>query len=576
MTREVLMFSLALSSLAAQPALMPVVQGPLRVAGNRLVDATGASITLRGTEAPGDLPLAYAGTMFSTIRQRFNLNTVRLPVSVERALRDPEYLPRIAELVRRANRLELFVILGAEGERPTQSTVAFWKLCARRFVDVPRVAFDLFTEPDPRWVPGHRAGVRTATDWNFWLRGGASSTGEPLVGMEELAAAVRSTGATQPILAMLFDDDLLAEGFGEAWMLRDANVIYEVCPNNRAHATDAARDRAFGNLARRVPVFAMGWDPELDQDSVNCHALPESPREVAALIRSQMTYFDAREISWSASSFTPGKLIHGLEAMEPTEIDRPPACRPDAEAVNGAGLEVQLHRWSMTRDNFITVGAGAGSIEIPQGGIAIGYAEVTTDPVLANEWPLPTSLGGVRVRITDAQGTERWAPLFYAGVGSVNFLVDAATAPGLARLDLVRLDGRPEMTGQVIVSAVAPGFFTATMNARGPVLGEWTAGDTTAHLSACDEAGCRSLPVQLVDGQARVRMPATGFRQATRIRALIGEIPVQVLRAGFRADDDYNDVVELLLDHRLAGAGEQDLIVFADDRAANVVRIRVQ
>ncbi len=339
------------------------------------------------------------------------------------------------------------------------------------------------------------------------------------------------------ILAMLFDDDLLGEGFGDPWLLKDPNIAYEVCPNNRAHATDAARDRAFGRLATRVPLFAMDWDPELAEDSPDCHALPRDPKAVSALIRSQMTYFDAHQISWSASSFTPGKLIYSLDSMEPTEITLPPACGPQGAAVNGAGMDVQLHRWGMTRENFITVGAGAGSIEIPQGGIAIGYAEITDHPEAANESPLPTTLGGVRVRITDAAGVERWAPLFYAGIGSVNFLIDPETAVGTARLELVRTDGRPTMEGSVIVSRIAPGFFTATMNARGPVIGQATIDDQVTPLSECDAAGCRTLPVT----GTKVRLFGTGFRQAGEVRALVGNLPVKIVSYGPQVDYSYND-----------------------------------
>lgn len=555
--------------LTGQTSLLPVVKGPLRVAGNQLIDATGSPFTLRGTAVPKDLPLAYAGTMFSTIRQRFNMNSVRVPVNVDAALDDPAYLPRIAELVHRANRLELLVILGAEDDLPTQRTIDFWKRCAAYFRDNPHVVFDLFSEPDARWVPNHRDGVRTAAEWDFWLTGGMSANNDRLVGMQALADAVRGTGATQVILAMLFDDDLLAEGFGEPWLLRDLNTVYEVCPNNRAHSTDATRDRAFGRLARRVPVFAMDWDPQLHEDSINCHSLPRDPQAVAALIRSQMTYFDANQISWSASSFSPGKLIHSLHSMEPTEINLTPACAPNGP-FNGAGLEVQLHRWSMTRENFITVGAGAGSIEIPQGGIAIGYAEVTPDPVAANEWPLPTTLGGVRIRITDAGGIERWAPLFYAGIGSVNFLIDAETAVGMAHLELVRLDGRPLMAGSVIVARVAPGFFTATMNARGPVNGQDSAGQP---LSECGASGCRSVAVRVPQ---EVRVFGTGFRQATRIEATLGGTPIRVLRHGLRPENGYDDELVLDLPSGLRGSGEQDLIVIADDRVSNVVRLKIE
>ena len=51
--------------------------------GNQLIDSTGMAVTLQGTQAPKDIGLDYAGTMFSTIRQRWNMNAVRLPLSVD-------------------------------------------------------------------------------------------------------------------------------------------------------------------------------------------------------------------------------------------------------------------------------------------------------------------------------------------------------------------------------------------------------------------------------------------------------------------------------------------------------------
>ena len=136
--------------------------------------------------------------------------------------------------------------------------------------------------------------------------------------------------------------------------------------------------------------------------------MPQDSKGAGALIRSHLHYFDAHDISWSASSFTPGKLIFGLNSMEPTQLYKGIECGVAESPAQGIGLEVQLHQWNMTPDHLITVSAGAGAIEIPQGGIAIGYALITETPESATSWPLPTELGGVSVRITDAAGVERW------------------------------------------------------------------------------------------------------------------------------------------------------------------------
>jgi uncharacterized protein (TIGR03437 family) len=546
------------------------------------MDATGRELVLQGTEGPVDLGLDYAGTMFSTIRQRWNMNMVRLPISVERAERDAAYLPLVAEMVRRANQAELFVILVAfeEGaDLPTQRTLAFWSKWAAYFKDSPLVGFDLFGEPEPDDVPGYRPGWRSASDWNFWRNGGKDSEGRTIIGMQALAAAIRSTGARQPIIAMVYDDQPLAEGLDARWFLDDPNVIYEVCPMNRFHATDAARDRAFGFLAAQVPVMASNWDPELAEDAGECRSVPREGPALESLIRSHMEYFDARSISWSASSFTPGKLIHGLNAMEPTELGATNTCGA-AEPAQGVGITVQLHQWGMTKDNFVTVGAGAGSIEIPAGGIAIGYAVIVDTPALATTWPLPTELGGVSVRITDAAGVARLAPLLYAGTGSINFLIDENTADGLATTRLLR-NGSPgaEPEGFIVVSKVAPGFFSATMNARGPAVGVAVTRWFTQPLSECDDvATCRTIPIDVAaDGSTQVHMYGTGFRNSTDpLRATIGNHHVHIVGAGPQPDVSYNDRLVLQIGPELAGLGEEDLVFWAGSKVSNVVRIHLR
>ena len=566
--------ALAAEAAGAELRVRPKVEGGLRVAGHQLVDRTGRTILLQASQTPLDLPIAFAGTMFSTLRQRWNMNAVRLAVSVDRSERDAGYLLEVAEMVRRANQAELFVILAPreadEPPLPTMRTLAFWKKWAAFFRDWPLAGFALFSETNARGIPGHRPGIRREADWRAWQ-----------AAMQPVAEAIRATGARQPIFAMAFEDDLLLEGFAERWFLGVPDVVYEICPMSRAHATDAARDRAFGFLAGRVPLMAVGWDPELDRaGSEECVSMPRAPREAARVVRSHMEYFDAHAISWSASSFTPGKLIFSLVSMEPTELYKEVECGAAEHPAQGIGLEVQLHQWGMTAENLISVSAGAGAIEIAQGGIGIGYALVTATPEAASGWPLPAALGGVSLRITDAAGVARLAPLLYAGTGSINFLVDAATAPGLARTELVRASGEPGPAGSVVVSPVAPGLFSATMNARGPVVGVAVqkATGVATPLFVCGELpDCRTVPVELApDGSTELHLYGTGFRGASELRATIGGRHVHIAEAGPQPGVPYNDRLVLVLRPELAGMGEEDLVFWADSRVSNVVRVRLQ
>jgi hypothetical protein len=106
-------------------------------------------------EAAAQSIAAMNGVAFGVIRIRWNMNAVRLPVSVRAWRRDGgAYLDRVAAIVRRANDAELAVVLAAYQDAPANAastlglpnanTVAFWREWAARFRDNPRVIFSVF------------------------------------------------------------------------------------------------------------------------------------------------------------------------------------------------------------------------------------------------------------------------------------------------------------------------------------------------------------------------------------------------------------------------------------------------
>src|SRR6185295_4857246 len=57
--------------------------------------------------------------------------------------------------------------------------------------------------------------------------------------------------------------------------------------------------------------------------------------------------------------------------------------------------------------------------------------------ISADTTPLPTSLGGSMVRVTDSTGPIRLAPLFFVSPGQVNFQVPVKTAAGMATIAVI-------------------------------------------------------------------------------------------------------------------------------------------
>src|SRR5713101_1654535 len=141
-----------------QQELTPAPSGPFHVAGNRIVDSKGHPFLMRGTQLTEFHPQTadrdnragqdfgpHSSTTLSAIRLRFNMNTVRLPVDVTDATDTADtagYFDELAKVVRRANDVDLLVILAARepgAELPSRKSTEFWSHCAAYFKSYPNV-----------------------------------------------------------------------------------------------------------------------------------------------------------------------------------------------------------------------------------------------------------------------------------------------------------------------------------------------------------------------------------------------------------------------------------------------------
>lgn len=220
----VLVTALVASLLAAAPA-----GASLRVRGNELVDGPGRGhvVQLRGINRSG---LEYAciqgwgffdsphpdriddPAMIAAMKS-WDINVVRVPLNEDcwLGLRTRPgrggrpYRQIVARYVRALNAAHLYVILDlhwvapghtrATGQLPmadADHAPAFWRSVAATFKSDHELIFDLYNEP-------------YGIDWSCWRNGCRvpATAGKPAyqaAGMQSLVDAVRSTGATQPLL----------------------------------------------------------------------------------------------------------------------------------------------------------------------------------------------------------------------------------------------------------------------------------------------------------------------------------------------------------------------------------------
>jgi uncharacterized protein (TIGR03437 family) len=523
---------------------------------NRLVDSRGQAFLIRGTQLPEFRTLSsasrsgaaafgpHSATVFDTIRQRWNMNAVRLPLNLSDYGSDPKYLQSVGEVVRRANDLEVLVILAArdpDSAVPSERLVRFWRECSAFLRDSPQLIFELDS-------------------------GGG--------GMEKLIRAVRAGGAKQPVVV---------DG-SRVHLVDDANAIYLVSPTYSATRTDRDRDRQLGRLAARVPVLVSGLDPELARNSAECASLPGDPSEAEAVVGANLEYFDAHDISWVISEFRPGKLIGEYRNMFATSLESGWACGQPEDTPYGIGEVVQFHLLGGELRGLFAVSA-TGNFTVARGSVAIIYGGIFAEQDASGDLIAPaTELGRVSVRVADSQGVERKAGLLWvsAGWGQANFVVPPDCAPGPALVTVERWDGTAAST-RVTIADVAPGLWTAPGDGRGAVIG-FVDGRVDGHASTgtpiheCHSKGCSAVAIPFAaEASTLVRLLGTGFRYTpvlSDIQVTIGGTHVPVLALG----PDGNAGADRLIvgiPYRLRGAGETDLICSIRGRLSNVVRINL-
>lgn len=504
----------------APPTPIPVP--PIHVHANTLADSTGQPFVLRGVGLPGWE--TATGYTYRVIQQRWNMNAVRLPVSVATWRRDGQpYLDRVMQAVTAANTESLVVILAAVGDEttglPGAGTVDFWRAMATAVRSTPGVILSLYNEPVRK----------NGADWRAWHDA-----------MQPLVAAIRSTGVQQVIAASSYQDPLGFQGLTPDYYLQDANVMYEVHPYFDTAATDDQRTANFGMLAGTFPVFAGAWGMPFGQSVAACTAIPRDLNKANELLFQAVAYFDARGISWTVSDFAPGSLIRAGDDYPPTGLDALWTCDATSNPATGIGQFVLL--W-LTGDP-----AGFGSLQASQIASAAGGFP---GPVAAGEilsiygqgigpataaasafdagGRLPLIVGQTQVFFDGVP-----APLFVAGAYQVNVQVPWEVAGKRSTSVQLMYRGVPSNAVDLAVTAAEPELFTLLGTVQAAVLNQ------EGSVNDAGAAAARGSVVSFFATGLGPTIPAstTGLRAAEAgalangVTVRIANVPAEVLYAG--------------------------------------------
>ncbi len=216
------------------PRTAGAATGPVsvRVEGNHLVSASGATVRLLGVSRSGTEYMCVKGNAIfdgpsdpASIAAiaGWHTDAVRIPLNedcwlgingVNPAWSGAAYRQAIHQYVANLHQARLAAVLDLHWSAPgsVQATAqlpmadadhapAFWTSVAQSFRSDPGVVFDLYNEP---FLDGSNA--QTADPWACWRDGctvnAGNGVGSPWrsAGMQQLLSAVRAAGATQPVM----------------------------------------------------------------------------------------------------------------------------------------------------------------------------------------------------------------------------------------------------------------------------------------------------------------------------------------------------------------------------------------
>ena len=197
---------------------------------------------------------------------------------------------------------------------------------------------------------------------------------------------------------------------------------------------------------------------------------------------------------------------------------------------------------------------------------------------IATSTPLPTQLAGVSLRVRDAAGIERLAPLFFVSPNQINFLLPVNTAPGTAYLSV-----SSGASGVMEIASTAPGLFAANANGQGvaAAVALRARGDGAQSYEAVaqlENGRFTSVPIDLgpASDQVFLVLYGTGLRAQRTISANLGGTVSEVLFTGAAEGFTGLDQVNVRVPRTLAGRGEVDVVLTVDGRTTNAVRVNIR
>jgi uncharacterized protein (TIGR03437 family) len=201
--------------------------------------------------------------------------------------------------------------------------------------------------------------------------------------------------------------------------------------------------------------------------------------------------------------------------------------------------------------------------------------------------PLPTSLSGTTVLVTDSAGVARLAPLYFVSLPQINFVIPSNTAYGLATVTVTNASGQTAST-IILITISAPGLYSENSSGQGVAAGflqrvhaDGTQ-DAQVPLFQYDPNQKLYVPIPIdmsnASDQLYLVLYGTGIRYGSKTAvATMNGISVPVLYAGAQPQFIAEDQVNLgPIPQSLKGAGTVNLVLAVNGESSNTVTVTIK
>lgn len=205
----------------------------------------------------------------------------------------------------------------------------------------------------------------------------------------------------------------------------------------------------------------------------------------------------------------------------------------------------------------------------------------------ATSTPLPTSVAGTTVKITDFAGTPRLAPLFFVSPNQINYQIPPGTVTGPALVTVTGGNSKVS-NGLLNIANIAPGLFTADSSGKGVAAAvvlrvKQNGNQTYEPVAQFDPGQNKFVPAPIDLGPATDQLFLILFGTGARFRsslsavtAKIGGVNAEVLFTGPAEGFVGLDQANIRIPGSLAGRGLVEVILTVDQKPANPITMQIK